>query len=107
MKASNKCSSSAPPGEVVIRSDDGGVCFHLRWTHAGLWVQRDRKCDDTRARLIQSAVFADIEGFIRWCERDPVRFDYPLLSSAVRRQGGSMLQTHGEQSSAQRDHLSS
>ena len=39
---------------LVVKSDDGDVCFRLRSTRLGLWVQRERRSKDKRARLVQS-----------------------------------------------------
>ncbi len=91
-------------GGIVIKSDDGNVCFRLRPTRSGLWVQRDRRREESHARLVHSVVFASIDGFARWCESDSVRFDYPIVFSTVRREGGALLQDHEQASDAERDH---
>ena len=89
---------------VVVKSDDGGVCFRLRPTRSGLWVQRDRWRKDNHARLVQSVVFASSDGFARWCEADSVRFDYPIVFSAIKREGGALLQAHEQAAAAEPDH---
>lgn len=88
---------------VVVESDDGGVCFRLRPTRSGLWVQRDRRRKDSHVRLVQSVVFDSSERFARWCDADSVRFDYPAVFSAIRREGGALLQHHEQASGAERD----
>lgn len=89
---------------IVVKSDDGNVCFCLRSTRSGLWVQRDRRRVESHARLVHSAVFASIDGFSRWCESDSVRFDYPIVFLTVRREGGALLQDHDQASNAERKH---
>lgn len=92
---------------VVVKSDDGDVCFRLRPTRAGLWVQRDRRHKDSHARLVQSVVFDNSDRFARWCDADSVRFDYPFVFSAIRREGGALLQHHEQSSGAERDQQAS
>lgn len=89
---------------VVIRSEDGQVCFRLRPTPSGLLVQRDRRRRESRARLVQSVVFSSIDGFARWCESDSVRFDYPIILSTVKREGDALLQSLGTGSDGEPDH---
>lgn len=103
MKTSRKSTCSPEQGTgVTLRSHDGAVCFRLRATPAGLWVQRDRRHAETRARLVQSVVFADRAGFVRWCEADSIRFDYPVVFQEVRRAGSALLDSHGR--TPARDH---
>ena len=89
---------------LVVKSDDGDVCFRLRSTRLGLWVQRERRRKDSRARLVQSTVFRDTAGFSRWCDADSVRFDYPIVFSIIRREGGALLEAHEQSSVAVQDH---
>jgi len=103
-KSTTRTSSSDGSAAIVVRSDDGDVCFRLRPTRFGLWVQRERRCRDRRARLVQSAVFGDAAGFSRWCEADSVRFDYPIVFSIIRREGGAILEAHEQSSAAERSH---
>jgi hypothetical protein len=79
---------------VVVKSDDGAVAFELRPTDSGLCVHRERLQLDGRARLAHTAVFREAECFIRWCEADSVRFDYPRVSSEVKRRGQALLECH-------------
>lgn len=103
-KSKAKRSTADAEGGIVVTSDDGNVCFRLRSTRSGIWVQRDRRREESRARLVQSVVFANIDGFARWCESDSVRFDYPIVFSTLRREGGALLQDHEQASDAERDH---
>lgn len=59
---------------------------------------------DNRARLVQSTVFRDTAGFSRWCDADSVRFDYPIVFSIMRREGGALLEAHEQSSITVRDH---
>jgi len=88
----------------VVRSDDGDVCFRLCPTRHGLWVQRERRRSESRARLVQSTVFGDAAGFMRWCDADSVRFDYPIVFSILRREGNAILDAHEHSSAAPSGH---
>lgn len=81
-------------GVVVVRSNDGAVAFELRPTSSGLCVQRERRQRDGRARLVQTALFREADCFIRWCEADSIRFDYPIVSSEVKREGHALLERY-------------
>ena len=95
MKKSTTTSSDGAAEEpVVVQSDDGFVRVWLRITRFGLWVRRERRRADEHARLVQSVVFPDSHGFERWCDSDSVRFDYPIVSSTVKREGGALLDEH-------------
>ncbi len=83
-----------PDGSVVVKSDDGAVSYCLQPTHLGLCVQRERRHALGRARLVHTAVFQDCECFLQWCDADSVRFDYPIVLLAIRRQGCAMLESH-------------
>ena len=100
MNIMNKSTNTnAPPAtaqDIIVRSDDGSLCFKLRPTLVGIWVQRDRRHKDRSARLVQSMVFYDAVGFARWCEADSVRFDYPNVFRQVKREGSAMLESHGQ-----------
>ena len=76
---------------VVVRSPDGAVSVRLRYARHGLLVERQRLHETQRARLVLTALFDAAADFERWCDADPLRFEYPLLSSHVRRQGLAIL----------------
>jgi hypothetical protein len=73
---------------VRIASDegcDGVVRFVLRRVVGGLYVEREelpRKGTHTSI----SVEFTDRDGFERWCDDDPSRFEHPLLHQRVRRE---------------------
>jgi len=89
---------------IVVQSDDGAVCFKLKTTRMGLWVERARRHEDHRARLVQSVVFSDTVGFSRWCDADLVRFDYPIVFLNIKREGVALLEAHERMLLPQRDH---
>ncbi len=93
-KPATVSSEDAGNKPVVVQSDDGSVRVWLRMTRFGLWVRRERRRADEHARLVQSVVFRDTHGFKRWCDSDSIRFDYPIVSSAVKREGGALLDDH-------------
>lgn len=98
---------SAPADDgpvVVVRSDDGNVCFRLHPTRSGLWVERERQQKCHQARLVHSVVFASLDKFARWCESDSVRFDYPIVFSIIKREGGALLLDHEQTASTERNH---
>jgi len=88
--------------EFVLASDDGAVAFVLRRTTlprphghetqpaAGLHVERIQR-RPLGSQLVQYMRFEVVAAFASWCELDPVRFDYPLLYSRLRRQGDELL----------------
>jgi hypothetical protein len=89
---------------IVVRSDDGVVSYRLEPTRFGLCVQRERRHAQGHARLIQTAVFKDSACFVRWCEADSVRFDYPIVFSAIKRKGGALLESHERKAHFDPDH---
>ena len=78
------------PG-MTMRSDDGVVAFTLARAPAGIYVERVQERHG-RGRIVMTAIFTDDEGFRRWCDADPVRFDYPLVHVNVKRHGRALLE---------------
>lgn len=76
---------------IVVESPDGAVFIRLRAARTGLLVERRRLQVAGGARLTQTAVFNAAADFERWCDADALRFDYPIVSSLLRRQGLSFL----------------
>jgi hypothetical protein len=103
-KRTSRSRPSDADGAIVVRSDDGAISFRLRRTQLGLLVHRERRHEQASARLIQTAVFRDPERFLRWCEADSTRFDYPMIFSAVRREGGALFDGDDPGSLPRRDH---
>jgi len=100
----NRVKRSEPEGSIVVMSDDGAVSYRLQPSRFGLCVQRERKQVCGHARLVHTAVFRDSACFLRWCEADSVRFDYPVVFSDIRRKGGALLESHERSAHADRDH---
>lgn len=90
--------------DIVVASADGRVQFCLRRVHRGLLVQRERRRPEASTRVVHSTVFADTQGFARWCDSDSVRFDYPMILSTVRRRGDALLQGDDEPAKPDGDH---
>jgi hypothetical protein len=65
-------------GAHTVRSDDGVLRLELRLVDAGLYMQRELRRPGA-GRVTQSNIFASREAFARWCEADPLRFEYPLV----------------------------
>jgi hypothetical protein len=76
---------------IVVESPDGAVFIRLRAARTGLLVERRRLQAAGGARLTQTTVFNGAADFQRWCDADPLRFDYPIVSSLLRRQGLAIL----------------
>ena len=93
-----------PQGGLVVRSEDGAVCCRLTSTRFGLCVERVRQYVHRNARLVHTAIFNDTERFLRWCDSDSVRFDYPVVSSMIRREGGALLSRHEHSAKPHGDH---
>ena len=82
--------STHRPRSCTVSSDDGSVRFTLAQTPSGLFVERV-KLRSGKARIVQSTLFLDDKSFQRWCEADPVKFEYPLLYMCLRRDGDALL----------------
>lgn len=82
---------SAPvSGRWTSRSPDGRISFTLRRCKRGLYAER-LHVKTAVGRLVQSIVFHDEAGFVRWCDADNARFAYPLVCSNLRRAGCELL----------------
>jgi hypothetical protein len=79
------------PNQVTIVSDDGAVKFVVQAGRSGLYVERTQR-RPLGVQITQCAAFGNREAFIRWCEGDPIRFDYPVLYGRLRRQGDELFQ---------------
>ena len=69
-----------------LASEDGAVSFVMTGTVEGLFIERTQR-RPLGAQLVQAMVFGDRAAFKRWCDADPIRFDYPVLHGQLRRQG--------------------
>jgi hypothetical protein len=77
------------PGST-IKSDDGALVFRLAATGHGLYVERIEERPGA-GRVMQSALFTEHSHFVRWCDADNRRFDYPLIYVSLRRDGDAVL----------------
>ena len=89
-KAIPKAARTPVAGEFILATEDGALAFSLRALRSGLYVERTQR-RPLGALLVQSMIFDGNEAFLRWCAADPVRFDHPLLSGRLRRQGDELL----------------
>lgn len=78
------------PRSRTVSSDDGSVTFTLAPTTSGVFVERVHLHSGS-ARVVHSAVFTKSESFLRWCDADSVRFDYPLVHVNLRRDGDALF----------------
>jgi len=79
---------------AVLRSDDGIVEFRLSSIERGVYVERLQKRPGT-ARTILATVFTEDSSFSRWCDADAMRFDYPLIYVALKRNGHALFGKSG------------
>lgn len=77
-------------GTVTLRSSDDSVQYALVRDPDRLWVER-AQMRHGMARVVHTASFANIEGFLRWCDADAMRFEHPLVHSKVRQCGADLL----------------
>ena len=78
-------------------SPDGRVSFTLRTLDGGLYAER-HETDPAVGRLVQSVVFRDEASFVRWCEADNAKFEYPLVCARIRRKGCDLFAGTGSNS---------
>jgi hypothetical protein len=90
MKRPSPPPAHSSPAEVV-RSEDGTVAFTLsRAPIGGVFVERVQ-LRQGKGRVVHAAIFIDHTSFERWCDADPVRFDYPLVHVNLKRHGTTLL----------------
>jgi hypothetical protein len=66
------------------------MAFTLARTAKGVFVERVQ-LREGRGRVAQSVIFMDDSSFERWCNADPVRFEYPLVHANLKRHGNTLL----------------
>ena len=84
-RVKRKATASEPAGGELV-SEDGAVSFVVIAGGAGLCVERTQR-RPLGSQLVQAIVFGDVAAFMRWCDADVVRFDYPVLHRRLRNQG--------------------
>ncbi len=67
-------------------SPDGQLTFTLRWCSDGVYAVRVQ-LNPAGGKVVQCVLFSDEAGFLRWCDADSAKFNYPLVCSNVRRRG--------------------
>jgi hypothetical protein len=76
---------------VGARGVRGELRFRLQYHQGGLYVERE-EIPCRGLHCVQSMHFRDVEQFEQWCDRDPARFEHPLLHQALKRDAGSLWQ---------------
>ena len=74
----------------TLRSEDGAVAFTLSRVANGVFVARMQLWPGVGS-VTHSIVFQDDSSFERWCNADPVRFQYPLVHVSLKRHGSTLL----------------
>jgi len=85
-------SAVSDPRTVTTASADGIVSFRLSPCAGGILVMRTQAHTRGR-RLVQSVQFSDDASFLRWCDTDRLKFDYPLLYANLRRSGCALFES--------------
>jgi hypothetical protein len=68
----------------------GELRFRLQYHQGGLYVERE-EMPCRGLHCVQSMHFRDVRQFEQ-CDRDPARFEHPLLHQALKRDAGSLWQ---------------
>ncbi len=72
-------------GSAVLISSNGALQFVVEAHGAQVFLSRIQR-RPLGVRLILSMTFVDRQAFADWCDREPTRFDHPLLFDRLRRQ---------------------
>ena len=75
---------------VQLDSADGAVTFDLRRRPSGVVMTRTRRQARHRC-VVQQMHLSEEASLVRWCERDQLRFVYPLLFANLRRSGCALF----------------
>ncbi len=74
----------------VIASADFTLTFAMRPAARGLLLERTQ-CQSHGPRIVLRMIFDNPADFDRWCAREPVRFDDPMLFDQLCRHGHEVL----------------
>jgi hypothetical protein len=74
----------------TLRSEDGSLVFHLLRLPTGLYIERVRVLKNG-TRVVQSAVLSDGAALAQWCDKDALRFEFPLIFAMLKRDGTHLL----------------
>jgi|SRR5665213_616277 len=64
--------------------------FTIRRCGTGLYAERSCLKPEM-GRIVQAIGFGDLESFMRWCDADSARHNYPLECSNLRRAGRELF----------------
>lgn len=78
------------PDSRTVRSGDGALVVTMRRTPDGVFVERVIRQPGS-ARVVQAVVFATAGQFMRWCDADRARFDYPLVYASLTRHADALF----------------
>ena len=78
------------PRGFDLRSEDGVVAVHVAPTETGIFVERTYAHPATPL-IVMAMLFEDAQQFAAWCDADAVRFDYPMLFRALKRDGHALF----------------
>ena len=67
----------------------GELRFFLQRVAGGLYVERE-EFPRRGVRTLLSLQFTNAAEFSRWCDNDPIRFEYPLLHVNLKRDGDEL-----------------
>jgi hypothetical protein len=91
-EASTRPTTSDPhTRSLLARSPRGELQFRLQYHQGGLYVERE-EIPCRGLHCVHSMHFRDVRQFEQWCDRDPARFEHPLLHLALKRDAGSLWQ---------------
>ena len=76
--------------ELTLTSEDGTLSIRLKRIDDCVHMERSRRRARSSA-VVQVSDFGDESSFVRWCESDRLRFNYPLLFANLRRNGRALF----------------
>ena len=82
--------TSRPQRGFQLRIEDGVMDVHVAASAMGVFVQRSY-APPNRAQEVMAVLFKDAAGFGDWCDADVIRFDYPMLFIALKRDGNALF----------------
>jgi hypothetical protein len=75
---------------LSARDRQGEVRFLVQRVAGGVYVEREAM-PRRGLHTLQSILFDDTDSFMRWCDSDPVRFEYPVLHTNLKRYASELL----------------
>lgn len=74
----------------TVSSEDGSLRIKLGRVAGGVVVER-MQLRSGIAHVMQTALFTDEAGFLRWCDSGTLKFDHPQVHAALRRDGDALF----------------